>query len=72
VKGPQGLRRCVRCSCEWSPGGAAERARCPGCASWNSIPRPSSWIPLVILLVVALMTCYFLVHPQDLARLMGL
>ena len=63
--------RCVRCSCEWISGVAAERARCPLCGSWNFERVHSSWIPLIILLLVALVTCYFLKHPQDLARLMG-
>jgi len=64
--------RCGRCSSVWRYEGQLEAARCAVCGSRNVVGVSTSALPMLLLIATSALVCYVLLHPEALARLLGL
>ena len=64
--------RCVRCSSTWQYEGPLEAARCVACGSRTVVGVSTSALPMLLLIATSALVCYVLLHPEALARLLGL
>lgn len=63
--------RCQSCGRAWSSELPLAEGSCPDCGSWNVVGIYPSPAPMIVLILVFLLSCFVLTHPQSLARLLG-